>query len=46
MTTVAIVGAGDIGAATAHALAGLDCLQRIVIIDAGASAAAGKSLST
>ena len=44
MTTVAILGAGDVAAATAHALAALDCVQRIVLIDVAASAAAGKAL--
>jgi malate dehydrogenase len=44
MTTVAILGAGDTGAATAAALARLQCVQRIVIIDTAASAAAGKAL--
>src|SRR5262245_12421118 len=44
VTTAAILGAGDIGAATAHALAGLDSVQRIGLIDAAASAAAGKAL--
>jgi malate dehydrogenase len=44
MTTVTILGAGDVAAAAAHALAALDCVPRIVLIDAAASAAAGKAL--
>ncbi|NOT24936.1 MAG: hypothetical protein HOP16_02430 [Acidobacteria bacterium] len=44
MTTVAIVGAGDIGGATALALAAHDHVGRVVLIDAKGDAAAGKAL--
>jgi len=44
MTTVAVVGAGDLGGAIAHALAASDALGRVVIVDAAAAAAAGKAL--
>ena len=44
MLTVAIVGAGDIGGACAHALAARDDVDRIVLIDRAAGAAAGKAL--
>ena len=44
MTTVAIVGAGDIGGATAQALAAGDRISRVVLIDAAEPAAAGKAL--
>jgi malate dehydrogenase len=44
MTTVAIVGAGDIGGATAHALASCDRVSRVLLVDAAADAAAGKAL--
>ncbi len=41
---VAIVGAGDIGGATAHALASCDRVSRVLLVDAAADAAAGKAL--
>ena len=44
MTTVAIIGAGNLGGAVAQALAARDAAARLVIIDAAASAAAGKAL--
>ena len=44
MTTVAIVGAGDIGGATAQALASCDLVSRVLLVDAAADAAAGKAL--
>ena len=44
MSTVAILGAGDIGAALARELAALDVVSRIVIIDDLATVAAGKAL--
>ena len=44
MTTVAIVGAGDIGGATAQALAASDRVGHVVLIDEAAHAAAGKAL--
>lgn len=44
MTTVAIVGAGDIGGATAQALASRDHVSRVWLVDAVADAAAGKAL--
>jgi malate dehydrogenase len=42
--TVAIIGAGDLGAATAQALAARDRIRRIVMIDEAAAIAAGKAL--
>ena len=44
MTTVAIVGAGDIGGATAQALASCDRVSRVLLVDAAGNAAAGKAL--
>jgi malate dehydrogenase len=44
MTTVAIVGAGDIGGATARSLAAHDRVGRVLLIDSKADAAAGKAL--
>jgi malate dehydrogenase len=44
MTTVAIIGAGEIGAATALALATANHVTRILLVDAQGSAAAGKAL--
>lgn len=44
MTTVAIVGAGDIGGATAQALASSDQVSRVLLVDSVAGAAAGKAL--
>src|SRR5207244_8674784 len=43
MSIVAILGAGDVGAATARALAARDCARTIVLVDT-AGAAAGKAL--
>lgn len=44
MSTVAILGAGDLGGATAQALASGDGVRRILLVDANASVAAGKAL--
>lgn len=44
MTTVAIIGAGDVAGATAQALACGDRVGRILLVDAAAHAAAGKAL--
>jgi malate dehydrogenase len=44
MTTVAILGAGDLGGAVAQALAVRDRVARLVLIDAAATVAAGKAL--
>ena len=44
MSTVAIVGAGPIGAAIAHRLAERSRVRAILLIDEGASVAAGKAL--
>lgn len=44
MTSVAIVGAGEIGGSTAHALAASDRVGRVILIDRVGSAAAGKAL--
>lgn len=44
MTTVAIIGAGDIGGACAQALAARDRVGGIVVIDKATNVAAGKAL--
>ena len=44
MRSVAILGAGGIGAAVARALAERECVQHIVMVDASAGVAAGKAL--
>ena len=44
MSTVAIIGAGDIGGALARQLAALDIVSRIVLVDDLATVAAGKAL--
>jgi malate dehydrogenase len=44
VSTVAILGAGDIGGALARELAALDVVSRIVIVDDLAGVAAGKAL--
>lgn len=44
MSTVVILGAGDIGGALARQLAAADVVSRIVIVDDAASIAAGKAL--
>src|SRR5687767_6663271 len=44
MTTVAVLGAGELGGAIAHALATRDRVARILLVDAAGSAAAGKAL--
>jgi malate dehydrogenase len=44
VSTVAIIGAGDIGGALARELAALDIISRIVIVDDLAGVAAGKAL--
>jgi malate dehydrogenase len=44
MSTVAIVGAGHVAGATAHALAVSDRVVRLLLIDEAASAARGKAL--
>lgn len=44
MPTVAIIGAGELGGAVAHALAAGDRASRVLLIDDAASAAAGKAL--
>ena len=44
MTTVAIVGAGDVAGAAAQALASRDVVRRVLIVDANQGAAAGKAL--
>jgi malate dehydrogenase len=44
MTTVAIVGAGEIGGATAQALASRHRIRRVLLVDIAAEAAAGKAL--
>jgi malate dehydrogenase len=44
VSTVAIIGAGDIGGALAREIAALDLVSRIVIVDDLANVAAGKAL--
>ena len=44
MTTVAIVGAGDVAGAAAHAIATRDLVPRVLLVDGNAAAAAGKAL--
>ena len=44
MSTVAIIGAGDLGGATAQALATSDCVGRVLLVDPAAAVAAGKAL--
>ena len=44
MSFVAIIGAGDIAGATAHALASRDCVSRLLLVDSAAGVAAGKGL--
>jgi malate dehydrogenase len=44
MTTVAIVGAGDVAGAAAQALASRDAVRHVLIVDAHQGAAAGKAL--
>jgi malate dehydrogenase len=45
MNTVAVIGAGDLGGATAHALAASDGVGRVLIVDpSSGKAAAGKAL--
>jgi malate dehydrogenase len=44
MSTVAVFGAGDVGAACAQALACRDRVRRVRLIDSAAAAAAGKAL--
>ncbi len=44
MTTVAVIGAGDLGGAIAHALSSGDAVARVLLVDAAAGVAAGKAL--
>ena len=44
MATVCIIGAGEIGGATAHALARGERVSRVLLIDADGKVAAGKAL--
>ena len=44
MSTVAILGAGTLGGALAHTLAGRDCVRTIRLIDTAAGVASGKAL--
>lgn len=44
MTTIGIVGAGDVGGAVAHALARRDRVSRVVLLDAARGVASGKAL--
>jgi malate dehydrogenase len=44
MSTVAIIGAGDLGGATAQALAARDRVSRVLLIDGAGKVAAGKAL--
>jgi malate dehydrogenase len=44
MSTVAIIGAGDLAGATAQALAARDCVSVVLLIDSAGNVAAGKAL--
>jgi malate dehydrogenase len=44
VTSAAIIGAGELGGAVAHALAVREAVDRIILIDPQATAAAGKAL--
>ena len=44
MSVVAIIGAGDLGAACAQSLAARDCVGRILFVDEAVKAASGKGL--
>jgi malate dehydrogenase len=44
VTTAAIIGAGDVGGAVAHALARHEAVARVWLVDAAGTAAAGKAL--
>jgi malate dehydrogenase len=44
ITTVAIVGAGELGGAIAHAVAARDRVSRVLMVDAAGNVAAGKAL--
>lgn len=44
MSTVCIIGAGELGGATAHALAQHERIRRVILIDDAAGVAAGKAL--
>lgn len=44
MSTVVIIGAGDLGGAAAQAIASGDRVRRVVLVDAAAEVAAGKAL--
>jgi malate dehydrogenase len=44
VSTVCIIGAGDLGGAVAHALARGGCVDRVVIVDDAPGVAAGKAL--
>lgn len=44
MTTVSILGAGELGGSVAHALARAERVGRVVLIDEGGTLAAGKAL--
>jgi len=44
MTTVAVIGAGEVGGAVAHALAAGDAIHRVLLVDPSAGIAGGKAL--
>jgi malate dehydrogenase len=44
VTTVSIIGAGEVGGACAHALARRDTVSRVLLVDAAARVASGKAL--
>lgn len=44
MVSVAVIGAGELGGAVAHALAAADAAHRVILIDSAAALAAGKAL--
>lgn len=44
MSVIAIIGAGELGGATAQAIAALECVTEVRLIDSAASVAEGKAL--
>ena len=44
MTTVAVIGAGDVGGAVAHALAAGETIHCVLLVDSSAGIASGKAL--
>jgi len=44
VTTAAVIGAGELGGAVAHAIAAREAVSQVIIVDGAGSAAAGKAL--